>query len=264
MIRPRKILMTGCSTGFGVTIRKRLLEQGHAVVGAGLNGPDIEVDLSTDNWIGDEIFEQASKQRCHQLRLLPADVAKWMPDTLILNAGITQIEWIENVSSEIEQARKVLQVNLLANIELCSAFVRQYHDYYGYSQDTVGKIIMTGSMGGNIGLRACGAYVASKEGLHGFARSLAKELAGRRNIAVYVVAPGGVGDTKMHEQVVEGLVKQRGMTEEEAEAYSRQSPFGRNSTHEELWPIYDMCVNQLTEYWSGSIFRQASGLGVFV
>ena len=165
--------------------------------------------------------------------------------------------------------QRVMWVNLTVPFMMGKAVVQQWIEHgdanYDLSYNRVGdhkRIINVGSMGIRMALRTSPGYCASKAGLEALTRVWAKEFAGRYNIATVTISPGGVDDTNMIDRVIEELQRTRGMTKDEAEAYNRQSPLGRNCTHREVAEVFDFAVNHLPIQMSGSELYMPGGMGI--
>lgn len=247
-----RILFTGCSTGFGKYIVEKLREQGHLVCGAGVGGPDIQAvfDSNFNSVHADNIIRDANDffMRREGSKLLGVDV-------LVNNAGMTHVEPIERHSPQA--FKDVLACNLTAPFLLSQKFL----DFL--PEGIVGRIVNTTSMAASMALRHSPGYCASKAGLESLTKQMAKELAGKRPVTVLAIAPGTIKGTKMAGQVIESLMSVRGMSREEAEAYSISgSPLGRPCTWDELWKVYDFAINHAPEYMTGSIIHMPGGMGI--
>jgi len=262
-----RILMTGCSRSIGAYIRERLLEQGHAVFGVGLGGPEFESDF---NATYPEPYSM--EQEVHHV-FDQAEAAMGGPiDGLINNAGMTKIDFLENHS--LGDFSAVLNVNLVAPFLFCREFARRVKNEVSTEQTRTGqvrneavvsgvrRIVNTSSMGTKISLRASPGYCASKAGLDALTKVFAKEFAGRLPIVICSIAPGGIDDTEMKAQAIRELQRTRGMSEEQATKYFSQSPFGRGCTFDEVWKLYDFAVNSLPEQCSGTVLTMPGGMGV--
>lgn len=183
-------------------------------------------------------------------------------DTLINNAGITRIDFIQKHS--MKDFCEVVHLNLTVPFFLCREFIRWVATVAPeeYEEGHHALIVNTSSMATSIALRASPGYCASKAGLEAMTKVLAKELAGTLPVACVCIAPGGVDDTQMVRQVTEDLQRTRGMTKEQAEAYNRQSPLRRNMTHDEVWKMFDFAVNSMPLYMTGTVLRATGGMGV--
>lgn len=236
--------MTGCGRSVGAYVRQKLIDQGHAVTGVGLDGPDVKMDfLQADHIDIASLFRNTSY------------------DVLINNAGITRIDFIRQ--HRLSDFNDVLRVNLSVPFAFCQQFIRRAQEYDNEKPSLRRyRIINTSSMATSVALRASPGYCASKAGLEALTRVLAKELAGKLPITCVCIAPGGIEDTAMIRQATEDLQRTRGMTAEQAEAYARQSPMGRHCTMDEVWRMFDFAVNYMPEYCSGEVFRMMGGMGV--
>jgi 3-oxoacyl-[acyl-carrier protein] reductase len=182
-------LVTGASRGIGRAITARLAEQGATVVAAargdhakacadqlGAAGRAVEA-LSLD--VTDAEAVEAA----------PGDIVKrhGRLDILVSNAGITRDQLLMRMKREDWDA--VLATNLTATFLLARAAMRPMLKQRG------GRIIAVGSVVGQMGNAGQANYAASKAGLIGFAKALAREVASR-TITVNVVSPGMI-DTDM-------------------------------------------------------------------
>jgi 3-oxoacyl-[acyl-carrier protein] reductase len=182
-------LVTGASRGIGRAIAARLAEQGATVVAAArgdhanacaaeLAGRGLKAEaLSLD------VTDAAALER------VPADLVArhGRLDILVSNAGITRDQLLMRMKREDWDA--VIATNLTASFVLAQAAMRPM------LKQRNGRIIAISSVVGQIGNAGQTNYAASKAGLIGFAKALAREVASRA-ITVNVVAPGLI-DTDM-------------------------------------------------------------------
>jgi NAD(P)-dependent dehydrogenase (short-subunit alcohol dehydrogenase family) len=237
-----RILLTGCNSGIGKSLRESLIKKGHQVVGLGLGGPDITWDFA--NTVGDL---WANK--------LFADYGPF--DALINNAGFTHIGLIED--HQTYDFEKILRINLIAPYALTRAFVRASPKSPAFR-----KIICTSSMGAVQGMTGSQGYCASKAGLEAVVRTLSREFAGRKlPFGIYAVAPGVVEGTKVRDYVLEHLVKVRSFTPEAAQKYfDNSSPHGHPASHEECIRIFHYILENATKFESGNVYRAPGGAGI--
>jgi 3-oxoacyl-[acyl-carrier protein] reductase len=135
-------------------------------------------------------------------------------DILVNNAGITRDNLIMRISEE--DWNTVIDVNLKGAFNCCKAVVRTM------MKQRYGRIVNISSVAGLAGNAGQTNYAASKAGLIGFSKSLAKEV-GSRNITVNVVAPGFVL-TALTEDLAQEL----------KEAALKLTPLGRWAKPEEI------------------------------
>jgi 3-oxoacyl-[acyl-carrier protein] reductase len=179
-------LVTGASQGIGRAAALLLARQGARVVVAARN----EEKLAS---LAAEVAAAGGEALPLQLDLArPAEVAarlatlptEWAEvDVLVNNAGITADGLLARMS--LEQWDSVLTTNLTGAFAVTRELVR------GMMRKRWGRIVSVSSVVGLMGNPGQANYAASKAGLVGFSKSLAKEL-GSRNITVNVVAPGYV------------------------------------------------------------------------
>ena len=183
-IDDRTALVTGASQGIGREIAAALASRGARVVAAarsedklaslceeitaaGGEAIPLALDLAVPEEIGD------------RLASLPEE---WSGiDILVNNAGVTEDTLLARMS--LEQWERVLRVNLTGAFALTKELLR------GMMRKRWGRIVNVSSVVGMMGNPGQANYAASKAGLIGFSKSVAKEL-GSRGITCNVVAPG--------------------------------------------------------------------------
>ncbi len=201
----RVVLVTGGNRGIGLAIARRFQSLGDTVV-VTYRGEAPEGVLSvrcdvTDSAQVDAAFAQIEAEHG------PVDV-------LVANAGITSDGLLIRMSEE--QFTKVIDANLTG------AFRVSKRAAVSMIRRRTGRIVMISSVVAYFGVAGQANYAASKAGMIGLARSMAKELASR-NITVNVVAPGGV-DTDMV----------AAMNEAQRAGLVAATPIGRLATPDEV------------------------------
>jgi 3-oxoacyl-[acyl-carrier protein] reductase len=157
----KRVLLTGGSQGIGYAIKCRFEESGFEVIAPSRSELDLAHIDSVKKFIElnrDEYF-----------------------DVLINNAGINDINFIEDVTDD--ELFKMMQVNLIAPIMLIRGFVGKMKELHS------GRIVNIGSIWGIVSKEKRCVYSATKNGIHGVTRALAVELA-PYNILVNTVCPG--------------------------------------------------------------------------
>jgi glycine hydroxymethyltransferase len=192
----RTALVTGASRGIGEATARKLAEQGARVVLAARSVDRLEA-------LAGEIGEAGGEATSLALDLSAPDTVpeaigglpeEWREiDVVVNNAGITADNLLARMS--LEDFEKVLRTNLTGAYAVTKELLR------GMMRRRWGRIISVSSVVGLMGNPGQANYAASKAGMIGFSKSLAREL-GSRNITVYVVAPGYI-ETAMTEDLPE-------------------------------------------------------------
>ncbi len=182
-------LVTGASRGIGRAIAGRLAQQGAIVVAAarGDHAHEVAAELSGGGRRAEAVTLDVTDDQAVQR--LPADIVERYGrlDIVISNAGITRDQLVIRMKRAEWDA--VIATNLTAAFSLAQAAVRPMLRQRG------GRIIAVSSVVGQTGNPGQTNYAASKAGLIGFAKALAREV-GSRGITVNVIAPGLI-DTDM-------------------------------------------------------------------
>jgi 3-oxoacyl-[acyl-carrier protein] reductase len=180
----RTALVTGASQGIGEAVARRLAAQGARVVIAarsadrlGALAAEIAAAGGTAHALALDVAEP--ERVAEKLKELPADLAA--VDILVNNAGIAADNLLARMS--LADWERVLRTNLTGAFALTRELVR------GMMRRRWGRVINVSSVVGLMGNAGQANYAASKAGLIGFSKALAREL-GSRAITVNVVAPG--------------------------------------------------------------------------
>ena len=189
-------LVTGASQGIGEAIAKLLALQGARVVVAARNEEKLKAlaaYIDAGGGCARPLALDVSQPETfgERLKSLPADFGEI--DILVNNAGITADNLLARMS--LDDWERVLRTNLTGAFALSKEVIR------GMMKRRWGRIINVSSVVGMMGNAGQANYAASKAGLIGFTKSLAREL-GSRNITANVVAPGYI-ETAMTEALPE-------------------------------------------------------------
>jgi len=189
-------LVTGASQGIGAAIAELLARQGARVVLAARNEEKLKALAARIDAGGGcarplvlDVTEPESFGE--RLKSLPEDFGSI--DILINNAGVTADNLLLRMS--LADWERVLRTNLTGAFALTKEVIR------GMMKKRWGRVINVSSVVGLMGNAGQANYAASKAGLIGFTKSLAREL-GSRSITVNVVAPGYI-ETAMTEALPE-------------------------------------------------------------
>src|ERR1700689_1490700 len=175
----RSVLVTGGKPGIGLALARRLAADGDEVTIPSRSGeavPGLTVAQC-------DVRDAAAVDAAFTI----AETAHGPVEVLVANAGITRAQLLALMSED--DFASVLDTNLTGAYRVTKRAVR------GMIRLRRGRIILISSVVGLLGSGGQANYAASKAGLVGLARSLARELSSR-NITVNVVAPGFV-DTDM-------------------------------------------------------------------
>jgi len=230
-------LVTGGNRGIGAATAARLVASGHRVVTASRSGaaPD---GVSVAGSIQMDVSDPQSIESG-----LAAVTEEYGPiTTLVANAGITRDALVMRMSDE--DIDEVLMTNLAGSLRLCRGVAR------GMLRAKTGRIVLVSSVVALMGSAGQANYSASKAGLVGAARSLAREL-GSRGITVNVVAPGFV-ETDMTADLDE---QRRG-------EILGAIPAGRYAEPDEVAAAIEFLVGPAAGYITGAVIPVDGGLGM--
>ena len=179
-----------------------------------------------------------------------ATMARWGPiDVLFSNAGISGV--IRPVTDYPEEVfDQVLAVNLKGSFLACKHGLPRMRDG--------GSIVMTSSVVGVTSDPGIAAYAASKHGLIGLMRTVAKEAAARR-IRVNVVAPGPI-DNDFQRNVESGLSQALGT--DAGKFLDSVIPLGRHARAEEVAESVLFLASERSAFTTGSVLMADGGMHV--
>ncbi len=230
----RSVLVTGGNRGIGRAIAEAFLAQGDRVAvttrsgGAPEGALDVRCDMTDQDSI-DAAF--ATVEEAHG----PVEV-------LVANAGITKDTLVLRMSDDDWQS--VLDTNLTGAFRVARRAAK------GMLRLKRGRIVFISSVVGLLGSAGQVNYAASKAGLVGMARSLAREL-GARSITANVVAPGFV------ETDMTGV-----LTDEQKATIKQQVPLGRYASPDEIAGAVTWLASPAATYVTGAVIPVDGGLGM--
>jgi NAD(P)-dependent dehydrogenase (short-subunit alcohol dehydrogenase family) len=230
----RSVLVTGGNRGIGLSIARAFAANGDmvTVTHRGSDAPSglagVRCDI-TDPAQVDALFGQVEAQQG------PVEV-------LVANAGITRDNLLLRMSEQ--DWDDVIATNLTAAYRLAK------HAAKGMLRMRRGRMVFVSSVVGLAGSAGQVNYAASKAGLVGLARSIAREL-GSRNITANVVAPGFV-DTDMTAALPE---------ERRAEILAG-IPLGRYASPDEVAGVVTWLAGEAAAYITGAVIPVDGGLGM--
>jgi 3-oxoacyl-[acyl-carrier protein] reductase len=230
---PRSVLVTGGNRGIGLATARYLAAAGHKVAVTSRNGQvddlfTVKCDVTVPSDV-DDAFAQVEE-------------AHGPVEVLVSNAGITDDQLLLRMSEE--SFARVLDTNLTAAYRLAKRASRSM------LRAKYGRLVFVSSVVGLSGSAGQASYAASKAGLVGFSRSLAREL-GTRNITSNVVAPGFV-DTDMTAE----------LTDDRKAAVLASIPAGRTAGADEIAAVIAFLASDAASYVNGAVVPVDGGLGM--
>ena len=230
----RVVLITGGSKGIGLACAQHFAKLGDKVAITYNNTKPtgdffaVKCDVTSQEQVDAAFVEVEAKLR-------PVQV-------LVSNAGITKDLLLLRMN-EVDFA-SVVDANLTGAFRVCKRATQSM------LRARSGRIILMSSVVGLLGSAGQANYAASKAGLIGFARSLAREL-GSRTITVNVVAPGPV-ETDMT----------NALTQEQRDNMLGAVPLGRMATPQEIAGVVAFLASQDAAYITGAVIPVDGGLGM--
>ena len=235
-------VVTGASRGIGRAIATALAAQGATVVAAARG--------DHANAVAAELAAQGHRAEALALDVTDAAAVERLPglvvdrhgriDIIVSNAGITRDQLLMRMKREDWDA--VLATNLTATFGLAQAAMRPMLKQKG------GRIIAISSVVGQMGNAGQSNYAASKAGLIGFAKALAREVASR-GITVNVVAPGMI-DTDMT----------RAISEKTQIDWAAQIPLGRLGAPGDVAAAVCFLASDEAAYITGQVLAVNGGM----
>jgi 3-oxoacyl-[acyl-carrier protein] reductase len=240
---PDKVgIITGASRGIGLSIAKKLAEKEISLILISRNEDKLKeivkelknsdkhlvygVDVSDFKAVGDVLKDIIEK--------------KGQVDFLINNAGITKDTLLLRMREEDWDS--VISINLKGVFN----FVKHTIPYM--AKKRYGKIINISSIVGLMGNPGQSNYAASKSGIIGFTKSIAKEYGGK-NITANVIAPGFV-ETDMTKRLPESVI----------EDYKKAIPLRRFATPEDIANVVEFLISSSSDYITGEVINVSGGL----
>lgn len=231
------VLVTGATRGIGKAIATNLKQRGAKLV---VTGRD-EALLAAWRGKGALAFS-CDVTDADAVNQLISDIlsAEGRLDIVVNNAGVTQDGLLMRMTDQ--DWDKVIDTNLTGVFHVCRAAIRPM------LKQREGKIVNISSVIGVTGNAGQTNYAASKAGVIGFSKALAKEVASR-NILVNVVAPGYIA-TEMTQA----------LSEEQREGILQMIPLGRTGQGEDIAALVHFLVSDQNRYITGQTIHCDGGL----
>lgn len=243
LLTGKTALVTGGSRGIGAAIVRRFAEQGADVAFTYLSSAEKAESIA------EELRAMGVNAKAYRSDASKYDEAEALTkavledfgkiDILVNNAGITKDTLMLRMSEE--QWDKVIEVNLKSVFNLTKHVIRPM-------MRSGGSIINMSSIVGVTGNAGQANYAASKAGIIGFSKSIAKEM-GSRNIRCNVIAPGFI-ETDMTDE----------LDEKTKEAYLTNIPLKRLGKAEEIGDVCVFLGSDMGAYVNGQTLSVCGGL----
>ncbi|MEL6980966.1 MAG: 3-oxoacyl-ACP reductase FabG [Actinomycetota bacterium] len=232
----RIAFVTGGSRGIGLAAARRLAANGHRVaIGSRSRPDDLDADLT---WFECDISDASSIDKAYTA----IEDELGPPTIVVANAGVTRDTLLLRMSDE--DFTEVVDANLAGAFRTAKRAMR------GMMRARWGRVVLVSSVVGSIGQPGQANYAASKAGLVGLGRSMAREFASR-NITVNIVAPGPI-ETDMLAAVSEDVIQKMADT----------VPLGRLGSPDEVAAAIEFLTSEAAGYITGHTLAVDGGLGM--
>jgi 3-oxoacyl-[acyl-carrier protein] reductase len=247
LLENKVAIVTGASRGIGEAIAEKFAEHGAHVVFTYLSS-DEKAKALEQRLQAKGVKAKAVKSNAgiyEDCEALVNEVVKEFGavDICVNNAGISKDNLLLRMSPD--QWDDVMDINLKSVFNMTKQVIRPM------MKARSGAIINMSSIIGITGNAGQSSYAASKAGIIGFTKSIAKEL-GSRNIRCNAVAPGFV-ETDMTSYLKDG---------DGAKAYIDQIPLGRFGTAEDIANVCLFLASNMGSYLTGQVISACGGLNI--
>lgn len=244
MLEGKTALVTGASRGIGEAIAKRLAESGANIAFTYLSSAEKAMALENAlhatgvKAIG---YKSDASSFTEAEKLVGNVLMEFQTiDIVVNNAGITRDNLLLRMTEQ--QWDDIMTTNLKSLFNISKNVVKPM------MKQRSGSIINLSSIVGMTGNAGQTNYAASKAGVIGFTKSLAKEL-GSRNIRCNAIAPGFIETDMTH-----------GISDEMKEQFKKNIPLGRYGAADEVAKIVLFLASDLSSYVNGQVISVCGGL----
>ena len=240
-MKDKVILVTGANRGIGLNIIQRLNNDGYTVIGTsrtkdGANIISQEINNSGGKGLKMDVTNQESINSA--IKNIQDEYGALYG--LVNNAGITNDNLLMRMTEE--QWLSVIETNLTSIYRVTKSIVKDM------MKAREGRIVNIGSIVGMMGNAGQSNYSASKSGLLGFTKSLARELSSR-NINVNSISPGFI-DTDMT----------KALSDDQIDNLSKNIPLGRIAESSEVSSVVSFLLSDDSSYITGENINVNGGL----
>jgi len=243
MLKDKVAIVTGASRGIGRSIALALAAQGAKVVASARNADALSAlvkEIQGQGGVAAAVVGDVAVEADANRLIDEAVAAFGQLDILVNNAGITRDGLLLRMKSEDWDA--VLDTNLKGAFLCIRAAAKLM------SKQRCGRIINISSVVGEMGNAGQANYCASKAGLLGLTKSVARELA-RRNVTVNAITPGFIV-TDMTDN----------MNDKAREAMTEQIPLGRLGEAEDIANAVLFLASDQSSYITGQVLGVNGGM----
>ncbi|HEV7333486.1 MAG TPA: 3-oxoacyl-[acyl-carrier-protein] reductase [Flavisolibacter sp.] len=247
LLENKVVIVTGAARGIGEGIALKMAEHGAHVAFTYVSEGSAEKATALEEKIkGMGVKAKAYRSNAGEFadcETFVADVVKEFGsvDVCVNNAGISKDNLLLRMTPE--QWDDVMTINLKSVFNMTKQVIRPM------MKAKSGSIINMSSVIGLMGNAGQGSYAASKAGIIGFTKSVAKEL-GSRNVRCNAIAPGFV-ETDMTSYLKDG---------EQADKYKAGIPLGKFGTAEDIANVTLFLASELSSYVTGQVLSVDGGL----
>ena len=239
--KQRHVMVSGGTRGLGTAIVRRLLGQQWSVSTFGRKSVSF-VETCRDEHPESFHFSTADMQDRGSLRNVVRDAEGWLGPIygLVNNAGIASDGLL--ATSRAAEIDRVITTNLTGTLQLTQFAVRRM------LLQRAGSIINISSIIGIRGYSGLAAYGATKAGIDGMTRALAREV-GPAGIRVNSVAPGYLRTEMTH-----------GLTENQLRQIANRTPLGRLGTAEDVTGLVEFLLSDDSRFITGQVIAVEGGI----
>ena len=240
-MKDKIILITGANRGIGHNILQKISSNGYTVIGTSRSESGLEnISNTLENTNGEGMIMDVTNQESIDKAVSNIKEKYGVIYGLVNNAGITQDNLLMRMTDK--EWSSVIDTNLTSLYRVTKSVVKDM------MKARIGRIINIGSIVGLMGNAGQSNYSATKAGLLGFTKSLARELSSR-NINVNSVSPGFI-ETDMT----------KALSSDQIEALTKNIPLGRIASPEEVSNVINFLLSDESSYITGENINVNGGL----